>query len=149
MTEVHSDGCDKAFRARASLLTGPSRGVRCGEEGVLAGIAELVSQALEGVPARSVELHGLCLVLGVSLAAPGGILPHKVSVAVVVPAVVPPLLGGVAVGEVLYNRGDDDGVESFRDLVVTWVTVWVDEVHSTKDTVGHCILRVQGVGIVD
>ena len=59
-TEVHLDA-DEISRAGASFLTGPSRGVCCGEEGVLAGIAEFASQAPEGVPARSVELNGLRL----------------------------------------------------------------------------------------
>ena len=114
MTEVHSETDSQQSLTQLTHITG----VYHVEIGVVAGIkAEFPSQALEGVIARSVELHGLCLVLGVSLATCGGRLSHEVSVAVdLIPAVVPPLLGGVTVGEVLYNRGDDDGVESFCDV---------------------------------
>merc|ERR1719222_1711030 len=90
-----------------AILTNPSI-VRSFVEGSPAGISEVDGEALEGVRARSVEHHGLCLLLGVSLPALSGPLLHVVPEAVLhvavsgaVPAVVPLFFGGVAHGEVL------------------------------------------------
>merc|ERR550517_348821 len=150
---IHLINCVEVLRTGKILIiliTSPCSGVCRAEERILAGIAELIGQALEGVVARSVKLHGLCLLLGVSIAALRGSLYHMVLEAVhPVPAVVPPLSGVVAVGEVLDNRGHDDGVERSCDLFVTRVALCGDEVHSTKDTVSHRILWVPWVGIVD
>ena len=117
---------------------------------MLASPAKAHGQALEGVVARPVELHGLCLVLGVSIAALGGLLHHVVPVADNLVAAVPLLFGVVAVEEEIKDIGNGDGVKSFPDLFVTRVTIWGDEVHSTKDTVNHRILCTSHwVGIVD
>ena len=75
---VHLLDCVEVLRTRAILITSPCRSVCVAAEPILAGIAELVGETLEGVIAHPIELHGLCLVLGVSIAALGGPLHHVV-----------------------------------------------------------------------